>query len=1047
MSGSTGDVRTVPDLVPNATNYIYAQATENTRFNRDVRFFSDVVLFTGGQQILLATATTNDSGVIEIDGSVRNDISFIEIIKDLINKHRHRGGPDNPSKIDLSKEVMGQLPGFRVEGLDASAIKSGRLPVARLPLIEHGDLLHSGVLTHAQLDSFVRDLSNPNVRLLGELSATNLMQLYLAFKHTWNVVDAFATNLIVMIPGITPDSQSDLVATTAVFDRTNHLIQGVPSVSGELIAATFRTLLDFSSTRFKSGIQAGEDDDGAFFKLTKPVTELVVESFDNVFEDDAAIPGWTVETLATESTTTFRSDGAKKVDGAFSVKLNVDQDVRLQATKVFTEPNDWTGFNELEVSVQTLSASHGAIIFQILKEGPSGALEEADAFVLLQPNETTTGFRKVIRDITNVTRDKIKGIRVYTETGPLGWDLSPFVLNLDNIRLNNNLLFSQSGRIRFRLKTPQKSQWAAISWVGDTNGGSIQARARSAPSFETFDQSSSAPFSAFFAESGNEPGVSDNRAIEVEIALAASASKTASPLVRSVTVSYITASTASGLTIDSTDEFMRASRLENAAVEDPGSVLVAGRIDVGDVVYGQRRSIQQSSLAETSVATTYGTPVVGINGSALPLSPLQAADPNFGLRQSSLNGVASVERLQDRTYLAADALNDRIIVFDREGRVVSGVVTNNVRNQEDLFPLNAIYNPGVKTLFIAWSTNLSLASLDVSKITISGAGLSIRLSSSTDKVSRLVGPNSQDQASNVSPILLSGPHAAQIDSFLGDASQLDQRLFVNIEPDAAKEGIDEDNESFATLQGPRGMPVFVGDIKYVIGLFRPISITRTLAGNWLVCNAKPLLVTTEGTDLITGVGVTEITSVIEIVPSTGQIVFSDNSVDFSLLTLGGAVEINERYIAVAGIVEGTGAPQGAAQTTIQATVGGGVVQTTTTTPAAGAGAGAAAQATTETTTDLDVLDSRRGVVKIVEKKSGRVVFEQETSDGTFASDVQLDEDGNMVIIEKSFESGVSSGRVVKLDEDGNVFFQFGLAELAAPNDVRVLSTGNLVVST
>jgi hypothetical protein len=308
-----------------------------------------------------------------------------------------------------------------------------------------------------------------------------------------------------------------------------------------------------------------------------------------------------------------------------------------------------------------------------------------------------------------------------------------------------------------------------------------------------------------------------------------------------------------------------------------------------------------------------------------------------------------------------------------------------------------------------------------------------------DKVVRLVGPNSQDQASNVSPIVLSGPHAAQIDSFLGDASQLDQRLFVNIEADAAKEGIDEDNQSFATLLGPRGMPVFVGDVKYVLGLFRPISITRTLAGNMLVCNAKPLLVAEDGTDLVTGVGVSEITSVIEMEPSTGQVVFSDNSVDFSLLTLGGAVEINERYVAVAGIVEGEGAPGGAATTTLQATVGGGVVQTTTTAAQAGD--------TQEVKTDLDVLDSRRGVVKIVEKRSGRVVFEQETSDGTFASDIQLDEDGNMVVIEKSFSSGVASGRVVKLDEDGNVFFQFGLAELSAPNDVRVLSTGNLVVST
>jgi hypothetical protein len=59
----------------------------------------------------------------------------------------------------------------------------------------------------------------------------------------------------------------------------------------------------------------------------------------------------------------------------------------------------------------------------------------------------------------------------------------------------------------------------------------------------------------------------------------------------------------------------------------------------------------------------------------------------------------------------------------------------------------------------------------------------------------------------------------------------------------------------------------------------------------------------------------------------------------------------------------------------------------------------------------------------------------------------LDEDGNAVVIEKSFADNRSTGRVVKLDEDGNVFYQFGMEELSSPNDVRVLSTGHLIVST
>lgn len=1044
-SAESTDVENVSDLTPNAKNYIYAEITDVTRFDRSARYFSSIVPFNSGLQILLAAVTTNNGSIVSIDISGRNDISFIEQIKTLINQHRHRGGADNPSKIDLTQEVTGQLPGFHIEGIDASKVETGILPPARIPLLNHGDLLDSGVLTHAQLDSFVRNLANPNVRLLGELSATNLMQLYLAFKHIWNDVDAYTTNLLLVIPGITPDSFTDFSHSTAVIDKVNHLIQGVPSIGGQLVTSTYRTAADFAAARLKSHIDIGTDSLGDFFKLTKPFTELVVESFDNVFSNNTEIPGWVIETIPTSDTTSFKTDSTEKVDGPFSAKFNVDQQIRVQVTKTFSSTQDWTPYNEIETYIETLSATHGKIIFQTLKKNGT-ELVEIDSFTLLQANETTVGFRKITRDITNAVRDKVDAIRIYTDTA-LGWDLSAFIVNLDRIRLNNNLFFDNSGRIRFRLKTPQKAHWAAISWVGDANGGSIQARARTAPTYETFDQSSSSTFSSFISTSGGDPLVADNQAIEVELAIVASSGKTSSPVIRSVTVSYITNSTSSGLTIDTTDDFLRATKLQNAAVITPGDVVIDGRIDVGDLVYGMQHSIQQVSLANDGSTTTFGTPVIGIDGTTLPLSPLQVVFNDLGLKESSLNGVASVQRLEDRTYLATDTLNDRIVVFGRNGGVLAAFASNNVRKEKDLYPLSVVYNREKEILYIAWSTNISLASLDLSKILISGAGLSMTLSNTTDKVARIAGPSNENQSSNVTAILLSGVHAGELESFFGDAANQDQRLYVEIDPTAAKETINTDNENFAALVGPRGIPVFVGNFQFIDGLFRPLSISITSSGNWLICNAKPLLVDGDKKDLITGVGAEEITSVIELNPETGQIVFSDNSVDFSLLTLGAAAEINDRYIAVAGIVEGKAAPTTQKKSSIKATVGGGVIQsdsTTTTTENAAAGA---VVTSTDTKTDLEVLTARRGIVKIVEKRSGRVVFQQDTSDGTYAADVQVDLDGNLVTIEKSFSDDTSQGRVVKLDEDGNVFFQFGLAELASPNDVRVLSTGNMIVST
>lgn len=1064
-SAMTPDVRTVTGLVGGATNYIYAQAVDTTRLDRDVVFFADTTLFNGSNTVLLAAVSTNAATVTSIDTSVRNDISFIEEIKNLINQHRHRGGNTNPTKIDLTKEVMGQLPGFHVDSIDASNIATGRIPIARIPPLEHSELLNSGVLTHAQLDSFVRNLSNPNARLLGELAASDMMQMYLAMKHIWNEVDLFTTNMVVMIPGITPDQQTDFTHSTAIIDKCNHLIQGVPSLSGQLTTTTFRTVPDFSSATLQSNIVVSPDilGTGAVVQLTKPFSQLIVDSFDNVFQTGIAIPGWTVSTVPTSDNTSFDSDSSQKVDGAFSVKFTIDQSIRVQALKVFSQTQDWSPYNELQAYIETLSADHGRIVFQILSKDSAGVLKEIDSFTLLGNNETTVGFRQVSHDISTLARTKVDAINIYTDTSQ-GWDLAKVVLNLDQIRLNNNLFFNQSGRLRLRLRTPQKSQWAAISWTGQTNGGTIQARARTAPNYETFDQSSAAPFGSFFSISGSDPKVADNLATEVEIALSASTDRTTSPTLNSVTVSYITNSTNTGLTIDTTQDFLRATRLANVTVQSPGDVLIDGRNDTGDVVYGMQHSVQQVSLTTDATGISYGTPIVGIDGSLLPLSPAQAAQLNFTVRLPAINGAAEVDRQEDRTYLVADTLNDRIFVFDKKGEFISGLASNNVRSITTLYPLTASYNSTNSTLYVAWSTNLSLTTMDLTQITISGTGLSITLSNTADQVVKLVGPNTQNAASNVSPILLSTAHAGAISAYLGDATITDQSLFITIGATAAKEGLDVSNTNFATLVGPRGMPIFVGDLVFVQGIYHPVSVNVTSTGTWLVGNAKPLLTTgtsmdstgnsTGGTDPLTGMSVSDITSVIEIDPATGAILFSDNSVDFSLLTIGAVVELSAQYIVEAGIVQAKPLPTATSTNSITATVGGGVVQTSSTVTseatavAAGTGAASASSSsTTTTTTDVDVLNNRSGIVKIIERSSGRVIYQQPTSDGTYAADAQIDADGHIVTIEKSFANGTSAGRVVKLDDDGNVFFEFGLQELASPNDVRVLSTGNLIVST
>jgi hypothetical protein len=1046
LAARTTAPKVVNGLAPESVNYIYAQSVETTRFNRDVGFLSDVSRYDNNDQIiLLATVTTTASGIALIDTTVRHDISFIETIRQLINQHRHRGGNDNPSKIDLQTEVTGQLPGFRVDDFDASKVVNGRLDPARLPAIEHGSLLDSGVLTHAQLDSFVRDLSNPHVGLLGEITASNLLHAYLAMKHIWNEVDKYSFNMLALIPGISPDGFSDLAKTTAIFDRTNHTIQGIPAVSGQLLSTTFHTAADFRKAVAKVNIDIKSQDGVDWFQLTRPFTVTVVEDFDDVFATDVDIPGWKVQTISSDDATSFKSDSSRKADGAFSAKLSIDQGFRIQTTKSFDKDQDWSNYNELDLSIDTLSAAHGQIRLEVLKGRNETESVIAD-FLVLDTNETTSGFQQVLFDISNLARDKVSGIRIYTDS-KLGWDLSAIVLNVDRIRLNNNLYFYPNGSIRFRYETPQRSKWAAISWDADANGGTIQARARTASNFAVMDQATAVPFSPFFSDPGDDPHVDDNTNMEVEIAITSDSAKTQTPVVRSVTLSFVTSSESRGLTIDTTEEFLRASRQENTRVETvvpsptDGRVVIDGRIDVGDVVYGTLRSMQQ--------ADRFGTPVVGITGNSLPLSPIQASKEEFLLRQSSLDGVCTVIRMQDRSYLLTDTLNDRVLLLDPDGDVLRGLASNNARfsAEKGLYPLTANYDREGSTLYLAWTGNVNFASLDLSKVLINGSGLSIRLSSA-DTVSKLQGQNSELESGNVTPVVLSEAHAGELAYFLDSQSTKDPRLFVNVDPDAVASGVDLENTNFASLAGPRGLPLSVAPIRYVRGIFRPVSVSVTAAGNWLIGNAKPLLVNGDSADIVTGVGKSEITSVLEMNPLTKEVVFSDDSVDFSLVTFGSAVEYNERYVLVAGITADESPPSGSqASTANTASLGTGSAITSTTTTTTTSTGQAGATTSVSVTNDLDMVSKYRGRVKIVEKRSGRVVFDEPTSDGTYASDAQLDADENIVVVEKSFANNTSTGRVIKVDELGNVFFQFGLREFAAPNDVRVLSTGNLVVSS
>lgn len=209
-------------LPPNSTVFIYAVAQGSTYNNREIDFLASKTTV-GGSALLIGTVTTGASSIQSISTENRSLVSFEQLVQDQIDSHKHRG---TPSKIDLTKEVKNQLQSSKIEDFDASKVQEGRFSPDRIPAINHNDLENKGLLTHAQLDSFVSSLSSTNQVLLGETVASNriLQTLFLMYQYP-NAAE-FMYNELDFIPGISPDSQMDEENSTAFIDKISKCIVG-----------------------------------------------------------------------------------------------------------------------------------------------------------------------------------------------------------------------------------------------------------------------------------------------------------------------------------------------------------------------------------------------------------------------------------------------------------------------------------------------------------------------------------------------------------------------------------------------------------------------------------------------------------------------------------------------------------------------------------------------------------------------------------------------------------------------------------------------------
>jgi hypothetical protein len=224
-AGETSITSVVENLPPNSVVYIYAQQTDSSFPSQSSITFTFSNIASISSLVKLAKVTTSDNGIVSVDNTDRDFILIDQQISNAIASHRHRGAP---TKIDLDNETKNRLSGAKVESFDGSKISSGRLDLDRIPVLNHNDLTDIGVLTHAQLDTYVNSFSKTNQSILGEVATANRMRQTLYLKLFYPTVDQYFVNELDFLPGVSPDSYYDAINTTATVDPYAHTIAGAP---------------------------------------------------------------------------------------------------------------------------------------------------------------------------------------------------------------------------------------------------------------------------------------------------------------------------------------------------------------------------------------------------------------------------------------------------------------------------------------------------------------------------------------------------------------------------------------------------------------------------------------------------------------------------------------------------------------------------------------------------------------------------------------------------------------------------------------------------
>ena len=1040
-AGRTNFPFSIDNLPPNAISYIYVRQRTRITFSEDVEFVLDSVPDIADPNFLLLSKVTVGAASIEsIDNSVRQEIGFLELIQAAIRIHKHRGGSLNPSKIDLASEVKGQLPSFRIANFDAEKITTGTFDLSRMPLLDHQDLQNVGLLTHPQLDSFVKTLESSNKELFGEIGTANLLQFIIAVKLIYEdpdsalfidkIVDENFINEFTIIPGVTPNSYIDFDSTTANVDLEQHRIKGIPPTTGTSFYVTFDTALAWNSAHTLSNLIVSGTSVTLAFSDSDETNIQSIEGFETATEpnqnltDEGGIGLFAKQTIITVDNATIlsHSNATNVFEGFYSGRFSHQQAIRSQYVKSFETAQDWSDFDSFVLHVKCLDIIHGPVkIYFTDSEGENSA-----EFTLLEQDEITdnpdplsNGFEIRVIDIATISaRADVKSFTIYTDD-----TINPFSFFVDDINIQRAVLLPEEGRLVLRYSAGSQVTFANIEWSSTEPPGTqldVRVRAANGTAFLT-----RASYTALL-ESGDTINL-EGTDLEIEITFTPDTNRVSAPILHSVRVLILTEAEVDGFSIDSETEFLRGDVKNIEITSDPTVVLEP-------IIYVDSFYYNLANLTEQVVKSTNSfVAELAFFGADSPIAPNQLfktiEDTEVSTSTSKFFEPKSVRRAFDRNFVIADTFNDRILEYDEGGNLLNGIGSINYEHSASLvFPIAASVDIRSGILYVVWSKRISFKTVDISKITVQTTTQTVQLIEDFDLILNVTKAELEniDAEGQIMPIYLSAQNAGLVQNLPRSET------FLFFDNESVSGGIANDSIFYQTISTALGIPCYVGNFAYIDGIFTPTWAEKQSDDSYIIANGTIGVAgysfpenVTETVSLNTNVS-----SIIQ-VDRNNNVVFGSNIMAFSPFVPGRVQPISSSLWLIGGIrpVGTEGTPDEDHLLNFRGLSPDDDIR----------------RVQKETLKEIffGSSDPFVGSVIIFDKVAGTTIFQYVSAEGIVVSDVDIDS-GQYIIAESSLDR---SGRIIKLDTAGNVVFSFGEGLYNLISSIAVQNDGSILIST